>query len=92
MNNSLKIEYIPIEDIKPYENNAKLHTYEHYNKAKKNWGLNKYLPNVEKWWKIYKDTRYENLEAMKVALYVRSLIKAKQYIEAEKMLAYIDIK
>ncbi len=67
-------------------------TYEHYNKAKKNWGLNKYLPNVEEWWKIYKDTRYENLEAMKVALYVRSLIKAKQYIKAEKMLAYIDIK
>ena len=25
MDNSLKIEYIPIEDIKPYENNAKLH-------------------------------------------------------------------
>ena len=25
MNNNLKIEYIPIEDIKPYENNAKLH-------------------------------------------------------------------
>lgn len=25
MNQSLRIEYIPIEDIKPYENNAKLH-------------------------------------------------------------------
>ena len=34
MNKSLKIEYIPIEDIKPYENNAKLHPQEQIQQIK----------------------------------------------------------
>lgn len=34
MDNSLKIEYIPIEDIKPYENNAKLHPEEQIQQIK----------------------------------------------------------
>lgn len=34
MNQSLKIEYIPIEDIKPYENNAKLHPQEQIQQIK----------------------------------------------------------
>ena len=31
----LKVEYIPIEDIKPYENNAKIHTEEQIQQIKK---------------------------------------------------------
>ena len=34
MNQNLKIEYIPIEDIKPYENNAKLHPAEQIQQIK----------------------------------------------------------
>ena len=34
MNQSLRIEYIPIEDIKPYENNAKLHPQEQIQQIK----------------------------------------------------------
>jgi ParB-like chromosome segregation protein Spo0J len=34
MDNSLKIEYIPIEDIKPYKNNAKLHPKEQIQQIK----------------------------------------------------------
>lgn len=34
MDNSLKIEYIPIEDIKPYKNNAKLHPEEQIQQIK----------------------------------------------------------
>ncbi|OPZ41352.1 MAG: Modification methylase DpnIIB [Bacteroidetes bacterium ADurb.BinA104] len=34
MNQNLKIEYIPIEDIKPYENNAKLHPKEQIQQIK----------------------------------------------------------
>lgn len=31
----LKVEYIPIDDIKPYENNAKIHTEEQIEQIKK---------------------------------------------------------
>lgn len=34
-NNNLKIEYISIDDIKPYENNAKIHTEEQIEQIKK---------------------------------------------------------
>lgn len=34
MNNNLKIEYIPIEDIKPYKNNAKQHPAEQIQQIK----------------------------------------------------------
>lgn len=35
MNDQLKIEYIPIGDIKPYKNNAKLHPKEQIEQIKK---------------------------------------------------------
>lgn len=35
MNNELKIEYIPIEKLKPYANNAKIHTGEQIDQIKK---------------------------------------------------------
>ena len=31
----LKVEYIPIDEIKPYENNAKIHTEEQIEQIKK---------------------------------------------------------
>lgn len=33
--NNLKIEYVPIESIKPYKNNAKLHPREQIDQIKK---------------------------------------------------------
>lgn len=50
-------------------------TWKYYNKSKANWGANRFLPNVETWWKPARISAFKDSETMKAAFYVRSLIR-----------------
>ena len=66
-------------------------TDKYYNKAKKGWGINKYLPDVESWWQIYSESRFTSYESMIVGLSIRKLIKMKKFNEASELLACIKV-
>ena len=66
-------------------------TDKYYNKAKKGWGINKYLPDVESWWQIYSESRFTSYESMIVGLAIRKLIKMKKFNEASELLACIKV-
>lgn len=66
-------------------------TYNYYNKCKASWGLNKFLPNVEKWWK---PTHYYNctdMETYQVVRLIKKLIRNKNFALAKELLSYIEI-
>lgn len=66
-------------------------TDKYYNKAKKCWGINKYLPDVESWWQTYSESRFTSYESMVVGLAIRKLIKMKKFDEASELLACIKV-
>ena len=66
-------------------------TDKYYNKAKKGWGINKYLPDVESWWQTYSESRFTSYESMVVGLAIRKLIKLKKFDEASELLACIKV-
>lgn len=66
-------------------------TGKYYNKSKVAWGLNKYLPDVESWWKKI-NSPYADITAYRVAMYVKNMIKQKQFEEAQKYLNLLEFK
>jgi len=65
-------------------------TYKYYNKAKKDWGINKYLPDVSSWWKIAKLPNFENMQTLKFSLAIRKLIKQNKRREVAFMLNFLE--
>lgn len=66
-------------------------TDKYYNKAKKGWGINKYLPDVEAWWQVYSESHFTSSESMIVAFAIKELIKRKRFDEASDLLACIEV-
>lgn len=61
-------------------------TWKYYNKSKANWGVNRFLPNVETWWKPARISVFKDSETMKAAVYVRELIRDGKIDFAKRLL------
>lgn len=67
------------------------HTDRFFNIKKAGWGINKYLPDVEKWWKPALLPKYEDYETMRAVIKFRKLIREHRMVEAKALLELIDI-
>lgn len=65
-------------------------TDKYYNKAKKAWGVNRFLPDVESWWKIAEIPRYDCVLTMRLAIEAKRLIREGNYDIALKLLDCIE--
>lgn len=91
-----RIEYFECEnrsEAEAFESHliALYETHKYFNKAKKDWGINKYLPDVESWWQLYSESCFVDLYSMKMAQYIRKLIKSGRIHEAAEWLVYVDV-
>lgn len=66
-------------------------TYNYYNKCKANWGLNKYLPDVETWWRPTHFYNCTDMETYQFVRLIKRLIKLKEKDLALELLNYIEI-
>lgn len=92
-----KVEYFECEnrsEAEAFESHliALYETHKYYNKAKTNWGLNRFLPDVEKWWKVAVLPKYDNLETMRFTLFIRGLIRQGRRKDALFLLDFIDFE
>ena len=91
-----KVEYFECDtraEVEAFEAHliALYKTYNYYNKCKASWGINKYLPNVETWWKpthYYNCTDRETYEVVKL---IKKLARAKERELALMLLDCIEI-
>lgn len=63
-------------------------TWRYYNKVKATWGINKYLPDVEDWWKTANVTPFADYETLQMSVLIRQLIRNG---EIEKAKFLIDL-
>ena len=92
-----KVEYFECKnrsEAEAFESHliALYETHKYYNKANANWGLNRFLPDVEEWWQIAVMPKYENLEIMKFALFIRDLIRQERRKDVLFLLDFIDFE
>lgn len=92
-----RVEYFECEsrsEAEAFESHliALYETHKYYNKAKTNWGLNRFLPDVEKWWKVAVLPKYDNLETMKFTLFIRNLIRQERRKDVLFLLDFIDFE
>ncbi len=66
-------------------------TYDYYNKCKARWGINKYLPDVENWWKTIPYYNCTDKDTYIVVQYIRRLIREGDIETAKKLMEYIEI-
>lgn len=65
-------------------------TYKYHNTQKATWGLNKYLPDVESWWKPATIPICENFETLKLVFIFRRLLKEHRISEAREILNILE--
>lgn len=92
-----KVQYFECEnrsEVEAFESHliALYQTYKYYNKAKKNWGLNKYLPDVEDRWKDLTEEKYSDLETKLFILRIRKLIRAGHGKDIISLLDCLDFE
>ena len=86
-----RIEYFECEsraEVEAFEAHliALYGTDKYYNKAKKSWGINRFLPDVEGWWNVAEETTFEDKLTWKLSLTIKALIKRKMYKEVRELL------
>lgn len=92
-----KVEYFECEnrsEAEAFESHliALYGTHKYYNKAKTNWGINKYLPDVENWWRTAVMPKYADMTTLLLATIIRKLIKAGKKEEVLSLLELIEIE
>lgn len=60
-------------------------TWRYYNKVKATWGINKYLPRVEGWWKSANATQFVDYETIEMMIAFRKLLRNKEIDKARAM-------
>jgi hypothetical protein len=65
-------------------------TWKYYNKAKANWGINRFLPNVENWWKPARISSFADNETAKAAAFFRQLIREGRIDVAKSIIDIFD--
>ena len=97
LNECWKVEYFECEnrsEAEAFESHliALYETHKYYNKAKANWGVNKYLPNVESWWVTVQLPKFNDMKMLHFSIIVRKLIKQSKRKEALFLLDLLEIE
>ena len=97
LNGCWKVEYFECEnrsEAEAFESHliALYGTHKYYNKAKANWGVNKYLPDVESWWKTAQLPKFNDMGILHFSIIVRKLIRQNMRKEALFMLNLLEIE
>lgn len=66
-------------------------TGEYYNTHKAKWGLNSFLPDVEKWWKPATIPLFEDFETMEVFWRFKKAVKDQNYEEAMRLFESLEV-
>lgn len=66
-------------------------TWKYYNKMKARWGINRFLPNVENWWKKFVESPYADEKTRSVVLLFRKLLREGKRDEAIKIANIFDV-
>lgn len=96
LNGCWKVEYFECEnrsEAEAFESHliALYKTYKYYNKAKANWGINKYLPDVEKWWKPAMNPTCADFETMREFRKFKKAVAERNYEEAKRLFESFEI-
>lgn len=62
----------------------------YYNKAKSNWGINRFLPDVEKLWKVAETSDFSDQETLEAALLFRLFLRNKEIEKARKIYEFFE--
>lgn len=66
-------------------------TYKYYNKQKASWGINKYLPNVEKWWKPATIPVCEDNLTLKAVYEFKKALRENRINDARQIIKMIEL-
>ena len=66
-------------------------TDKYYNVKKAGWGINKYLPDVEKWWKPAVYPVCADFETMRLFWQFKKAVNERNHEEAERLLKAFEI-
>lgn len=66
-------------------------TNKYYNTQKCGWGLNKYLPDVEKWWKPATIPFCEDFDTIKAVFEFKKAIKERRFDDATYLFDMIEV-
>ena len=91
-----KVEYFECEnrsEAEAFESHliALYETHKYYNKAKANWGINKYLPDVESWWKPAVNPTCADFETMREFRKFKKAVAERNYEEAKRLFESFEI-
>lgn len=97
LNGCWKVEYFECEnrsEAEAFESHliALYGTHKYYNKAKADWGINKYLPDVESWWKTAQLPKFNDIGMLHFSIIVRKLIRQNMRKETLFMLDLLEIE
>ena len=97
LNGCWKVEYFECEnrsEAEAFESHliALYGTDKYYNKAKTGWGINRFLPDVESWWKIARLPDFNDLETLNFSLEIRKLIRQNKRKEVLFMLNFLEFE
>ena len=89
-NGNWKIEYFECEtksEVEAFEAHliALYKTEKYFNKVKSGWGINRFLPDVENWWKPATIDVFEDDEVLKMAVLFRNLLRNGEIEKAKKI-------
>lgn len=95
INRLWRVEYFECEtqsEVEAFEAHliALYGTSKYYNKSKANWGINRFLPDVETWWKIFDETPFSDLETLNFSLLIRKALREGERSIAKELLKFID--
>lgn len=62
----------------------------YYNKAKSNWGINRFLPDVEKLWKVAETSDFSDQETLEAALLFRLFLRNKEIEKARQIYQFFE--
>lgn len=66
-------------------------TDKYYNVKKAGWGINKYLPDVEKWWKPAMNPTCADFETMRAFRKFKKAVAERNYEEAKRLFESFEI-
>lgn len=67
-------------------------TGEYYNRTKIKWGINKFLPNTDSWWKSAAEPRFADKETVIVARKIKESIKQGKMELARNLLNLLEVR
>jgi len=65
-------------------------TWKYFNKVKAHWGINRFLPDVEMWWKPFCESAFADIETLNFSLLIRKAIRDGNVKIARELLKMVD--